>query len=280
LRARLPTEWKAVFIGVNPNSRHAQELERHCERAIPGRYRLLGWCHDVGSALAAFDVFSHPSEHEGFSNSIAEAWLAGVPTVYTRDTGAIPDLGELGVSVGPQADGAELAMALQRAYGDQAMVQRARQVIQSRFLIHHNVQRWTDYLLQVAGEPSRPRLLVLCPVESISVLPAWLRAIGGRAGHLDLCCLAIEGISHPFRANADDEVCRSYRCPTFYVGNAADVAKLICYVRPDAVLTFPSPSLPQLVFPAPSVPLIIGVNPSADDWVHRLSSIETTLVHM
>src|SRR5947209_18057103 len=103
--AQLPSEWKAVFIGVTPNSRYTGELKRACEQVLPRRYRLLGWTHDVGSALAAFDVFCHPSEHEGFSNSIGEAWLAGVPTVYTANTGAVGDVGELGVSVSPTADG-------------------------------------------------------------------------------------------------------------------------------------------------------------------------------
>jgi glycosyltransferase involved in cell wall biosynthesis len=93
--ARLSGEWKAVFIGVNPNSRYAGQLAYHCEEAIPGRYRLVPWTHDVGSALASLDVFCQTSDHEGFSNSLAEAWLAGIPTVYTNDTGAIPDLGEL-----------------------------------------------------------------------------------------------------------------------------------------------------------------------------------------
>lgn len=97
--SRLGSKWKAVFVGANPNSQYASELWQRCEEAIPGRYRLLPWCCDVGSALAAFDVFCHPSEHEGFSNSIGEAWLAGVPTVYTKDTGTVPDLGELGIGV-------------------------------------------------------------------------------------------------------------------------------------------------------------------------------------
>ena len=114
--ALLPAEWKVVFIGLNPNSGYASELAADCEQYVPGRYRLLPWCNDVGSALAAMDVFAHPSDHEGFSNSIGEAWLSGTPTVYTADTGAIPDLGELGVPVPHDVEAEEMSEAILRAF--------------------------------------------------------------------------------------------------------------------------------------------------------------------
>ena len=179
--AQLSTEWKAVFIGVNPGSRYTDNFAQHCERVIPGRYRLLGWCHDVGSALAAFDVFCHPSEHKGFSNSIGEAWLAGVPTIYTQNTGAIPDVGDLEIGVSPDADGADIAAALLKAYRNQELISRARLVIESNFLIERNVQRWTDYLLEVHRQNEKPRIMLLFPADVISTVTAWLPVFAKRS---------------------------------------------------------------------------------------------------
>ena len=278
--AQLPTEWKAVFIGVNPNSRYTDALAQHCERAIPGRYRLLGWCHDIGSALAAFDVFCHPSEHEGFSNSIGEAWLAGVPTIYTQNTGAIPDVGDLGIGVSPDADGAGIAAALLKAYGNQELISRAKRVIESRYLTEHNVESWTNYLLEVHQQAEKPRVMLLFPTDVVNKVAAWLPIFAMHESDLDLCCVALESYCNASHAVTEAWIYRTYHCPTFHIGTSDNVEKLLRYVRPNVVLTFQGPTLERLL-PAgiPSPVLIMPLNQRADDpkwvkWINYLTIAE------
>ena len=231
--ARLPDCWKAVFIGVNPNSRYADELARHCEEAIPGRYRLLGWCHDVGSALAAFDVFAHPSEHEGFSNSIGEAWLAGIPTVYTVGTGAVPDLGDLGVPVSPDADGEEMAAAILRADRDRDLARRARAVIEAGYPVEHNVRGWTEYLLHVHESPRLPRVLLLASDDAW----AFSRAtdLAEQAPDVEFCGLALADGTGA-RLAAAEHLGRRLGCAWDAVESRGDLERLSHVTRPDLVL--------------------------------------------
>ncbi len=283
--AQLPTEWKAVFIGVNPNSRYANYLAQHCERAIPGRYRLLGWCHDVGSALAAFDVFCHPSDHEGFSNSIGEAWLAGIPTIYTQNTGAIPDVGDLGIGVSPDADGAEIAAALLKAYGNQELISRARRVIESNFPIERNVQHWTDYLLEVHRQHEKPRIMLLFPADIMNAVTSWLPVFAKKECRFDLCCVILEANSGNTDTLSEAEIYKTYKCPAFRIGTSGDVEKLLQYTRPNAILTFEAPTLRQLLPTQLSVPaLIASIDQHRGEanwisWLHYLMHVEQKNVY-
>jgi glycosyltransferase involved in cell wall biosynthesis len=242
--ARLPAEWKAVFIGVNPNCRYVHQLKWHCETLIPGRYRILGWCHDVGSALAAMDIFTHPSEHEGFSNSIAEAWLAGVPTVYTRSTGAVTDLGDLGIPVSSEADGQEIAEAIRKADGNLELIRKARQIIQSGYLIEHNVRRWEEYLFELQRAPRKLRVLLVLNERTVKTrlprLLRWLQEIP----ELDPCGVVLSGDPCCLAAQAWTEAVREYRCPLFpEVTTPAALVDVVCRTRPQLVLVWDGPDL-------------------------------------
>jgi glycosyltransferase involved in cell wall biosynthesis len=274
--ALLPDEWKAVFVGVNPNGSYTEALARHCEGLIPGRYRLVDWSHDVGSALAALDVFCHPSEHEGFSNSLGEAWLAGVPTVYTERTGAVGDLGDLGTPVSPNALGTEVAEAILQALSDSATVRRAQAVMQEGYLIQNYVRRWTDYLWDIQRQPERARLLLLCPFEMIPELQTWFSAIHTRRGSLDLCCLAIVGNEGTW-PSSEPSMYAKCNFPTFYVSTGNELEQLITYTRAQVVLTFPA-CVSDHLLPARSFPPILVATPGcgSDDhswapWLIHLS---------
>jgi glycosyltransferase involved in cell wall biosynthesis len=283
--ARLPSDWKAVFIGLNPNSRYADVLKQHCERAIPGRYRLLPWCHDVGSALAAFDVFCHPSEHEGFSNSIGEAWLAGVPTVYTQDTGAIPDVGELGISVSQDAGGREIADAVLTAHRSRDLVTRAREAIENGYLVTHNVRQWTNYLFEVHEHRENARVLILLPREMANDPSTWLRAFRISAPDLDLTGVVIEGASDPEHAASHEIIYREHFCRYFHAASADDVERLVRRTRPDVIVTFDSPKLQRLMPRNQTVPGIILPNHRDaetipwDRWGHHLTNVINNYVH-
>ena len=269
--ARLGREWKAVFIGVTPNSSFADELAHLCETSIPGRYRLLPWSHDVGSALAAFDVFCHPSEHEGFSNSIAEAWLAGAPTVYTIGTGAIPDLGEVGVGVSPDADGGEIAAAILRAYGNRELVGRARNVVEHGFLVGDNVCRWTNYLTEVHKATQTPRAMFLFPEDLAASAQKWLSVFRRPGVGVELCCVVFENSCGARHSAADADVRAEHQCGCFHVSGAHDLETLVQYARPDVVLTFPSLSVARLLSPRLSTSVLIlpsTPEPESVNWIH------------
>jgi glycosyltransferase involved in cell wall biosynthesis len=245
--AELPREWKGVFIGVNPNSRYAGELAKECERVIPSRYRLLPWTHDVGSALVAFDVFCHPSEHEGFSNSISEAWLAGVPTVYTRDTGVLPDLGELGVGVSPYANGTEIAEAILDACGNEDLVARARHVISSNYLTPHNISRWTEYLIDLGRLPPKRRALLILPTDMKIRPEGWVDAFDALEIDLEVCGIAKEDRNSNSVAWTELGFHPRYHCPYCIVTSPSEVNTLIAYTHPDLVLTFSTPTIGHLL---------------------------------
>lgn len=86
---------------------------------------LLGHQVDVGSYLAAFDLFLFPSAGDGMGSSILEAMQAGV-AVIASDAGGIPDLiddGDNGLLV-PAGDAAALATAIERLLADDNLRQR------------------------------------------------------------------------------------------------------------------------------------------------------------
>jgi hypothetical protein len=243
---------------------------------IPGRYRLLGWCHDVGSALAACDVFCHPSEHEGFSNSLGEAWLAGVPTVYTAGTGAISDLGDLGIPVSSDADGAEIARAVLRAFDNEEISARARFTMINKYLSTHYVNRWTEYLLAVHRQVERTRVMLFFPGDLSATIPEWLSSVACPTANFDPCCVAVQRGHDPLPARLETDMYRTYQCPIFYVSNVAEITKLITYTRPDVVLTFPGSAACNLLPEQASVPILVAppnITESGRGWILWLNHL-------
>jgi glycosyltransferase involved in cell wall biosynthesis len=235
--ACLPPDWKVVFVGANPNSRYAVSLRAYCEQTITDRYRLLEWTHDVGSVLGGFDVFCQPSDHEGFSNSLGEAWLAGVPTVYTAGTGAIPDVGELGIPVAPGAAGPEIAVAIERAWCSNGLAQRAQEVMRRRFLISENVQQWTNYLTGLHREELRARVLFLFPADLVGSIVRWLAAVQALPVPLEVCCIVAEGVPRSRLIRGPAEYVDGL-VPLFVVPNGRLVSRLVTFTRPDFIVTF------------------------------------------
>jgi len=255
--ARLPEEWKAVFIGVTGNSSYADEFRRLCQSTIPGRYRLLGWCHDLGSALAGIDVFSHPSDHEGFSNSIGEAWLAGVPTVYTGSTGAIPDLGDLGIPVPQDADGAEIERALLTAYGNVELATHAKETVKASFLVEHNIKRWTDHLFSLKREPRKHRILAMVPWLKSGRVATWLASLMTHCESLDVCRILQVGRQMPPETGLEDWLNRRHKCPVSVTNHdRADIETIVRSVRPDLVLTTGIPHVEELLRPSLGLPVV------------------------
>jgi glycosyltransferase involved in cell wall biosynthesis len=85
------------------------------ERGVADRVHLLGFRPDIGSVLAAADIFAMPSLSEGLPLALLEAMRAGLPIVASG-VGGIPGAladGDAGLIV-PPGDAGALADALAR----------------------------------------------------------------------------------------------------------------------------------------------------------------------
>lgn len=111
--ASLPADVGLVLVGDGP------ERTRLARRAPPGRLHLLGarGRDDVALAYQACDLFTLPSQREGWPNVVTEALASGLPVVATS-VGGIPEIvsepvaGELVAPDDPLALSAALARRL------------------------------------------------------------------------------------------------------------------------------------------------------------------------
>ncbi|MST31985.1 glycosyltransferase [Acidimicrobiaceae bacterium USS-CC1] len=112
----LPVRFAAV--GHGPLEQEVRALHRRL--GLGERFRLLGLRTDVAEILAAADVFTLASHHEGFPLSVMEALGAGVPVVATR-VGELPAVVRDGVDgiLVPPGDRDALAAALRTVVADE-----------------------------------------------------------------------------------------------------------------------------------------------------------------
>ncbi len=116
--------------------------EMAANMGLDQRAFLLDLQLDTGRIYRGLDVYVHPSDTEGFSNSLVEAMAHGLPVVATRTGGnpeAITD-GETGLLVPPQ-DPLALAEAVLNLLGNPALArklaQSARAKVMESFQFHH-----------------------------------------------------------------------------------------------------------------------------------------------
>lgn len=83
---RLPDGWMMVIAGDGSEKRNVDLAASSCSKV-----RIVGQCDSLADWLSISDCFLSLSTFEGFGLSIAEAMLAGVPTVSTP-TGIAPGL--------------------------------------------------------------------------------------------------------------------------------------------------------------------------------------------
>jgi len=149
----------AFGVIVGSRSSRAPEVESPVQEMVGNRVRLCPPVEDVGSALAAIDVFMLPSFTEVLSLSLLEAWAAEVPVVATR-VGAVPDLeaehGPLVVPMEPTWGAGAIATAIQYALSNDrelaVMRKRAADLVRERFNVLRMADAWTDYLVTTFGE--------------------------------------------------------------------------------------------------------------------------------
>ena len=79
-------DWNLVICGDGPLRKDLEALARHL--GLNDRVRFMGTVKDVNICYARAGVFAFPSYCEGFPNALAEAMVAGAPTVsYDCPTG-------------------------------------------------------------------------------------------------------------------------------------------------------------------------------------------------
>lgn len=138
----------AVMAGDGVDDRNEALLGRLGELGITGRVRLLGFCRDVPSFMAALDLLVSSSTSEGFPNVVGEAMAVGVPCVVT-DVGDCREIvGEAGYPV-PSGDAAAIAAACNSYLdlndaGRIALSTRARERIAANYSIGRVTERYQD----------------------------------------------------------------------------------------------------------------------------------------
>ncbi len=109
---------------------------------------LLDLQMNVGRVYRDLDLYVHPSDCEGFSNSLLEAMAHGLPIVATRVGGTVEAIrhGEQGLLV-PARDPEALAAAIETLLADREMGARlghaAQELVRERFQFHHMLNGYT-----------------------------------------------------------------------------------------------------------------------------------------
>ena len=117
----------------------------------PPRVHILPPQEHVGDVLAAADVFVLPSEMEAHPIALSEAWLAGVPAVYSEwpfvSQLRADHQEELGVAVPLYGSPQELAAAvLQADIFREDLIHRARRIAWQHYTASAMAARWEQYL--------------------------------------------------------------------------------------------------------------------------------------
>lgn len=99
---------------------------RELLRPIADRTHVLGFVPDehLGPLYAGARVFCFPSLMEGFGFPVLEAMAQGTPVITSRGTSTEEVAGDAAILIDPH-DPDEIARAIERAFGDDGVVERA-----------------------------------------------------------------------------------------------------------------------------------------------------------
>jgi glycosyltransferase involved in cell wall biosynthesis len=271
----LDPRWKAVFVGRNGNfSDYERRFEQLCDERLPGRHHLAGWRSDVGNVLRAMDVMAYPSDDEGFANSLAEAWLAGVPTVATQGVGAMAEepWRQCSIRVGPRCSPEELRTAIEAAFGNETLVKRARRIADT-LTVDRTVAAWQDYLTRAVRNSRRTRVMVLLPNLMIGGIHSWLVTLMRHAPEIAWVCLCVVSETAGFEGDprlAEDLL--KLGCPIVGIPRLPEpevqrrLERVLRQTRPDVVLQAGVRHLDR-TYPDTSIPLVtVSHGPSESAW--------------
>jgi glycosyltransferase involved in cell wall biosynthesis len=141
------------LLGEGPDKAEFQRQANNDPRII-----FAGFQQDVGSWIAAMDVFAFPSREEGLGSSVLDAMLLGVPVVSST-VGGLPELigsEQRGLLVG-DGDPQTWAAAIRRMLEDAIMRNRLRDAA-LLFARSHDVAAMTREYLEIYREITRVRI--------------------------------------------------------------------------------------------------------------------------
>ena len=134
-------------------------LTRRAESALPGRAVFLGHHADVIGAHHAFDLFVHPSDHEGTPNAVLEAMALETPLVAT-DAGGTAELATPGTHalIVPCRTPAALRDAIEAALADRvgarARAARARRRVEEQLSFEARMRAVEDIYERLMQRPA------------------------------------------------------------------------------------------------------------------------------
>jgi len=161
--------WKGIFCGAGPQE---DQLYNEAQRYAPGRVYFIKPQYHVGDILSSSDVFILPSDYEGHSLALCEAWLAGVSTVYS-DMPVCKELedefGMMGTMIKRKATTEEMVEAVIRADGldtSRVAAANARTVTWHNFTLPAIAWQWEEYFEYcVTDWRKRKSCVVIDPVK-------------------------------------------------------------------------------------------------------------------
>jgi len=180
----LPEEYKLAFVG-QPVRVVFEEVQSMLEQYLPGRYVVDEWSHHVGDALSGLDCFVLVSEYEGFSNSLAEAWMMDVPAVFSR-CGAVMELenkyGNIGISTNLGVTPRDLSNYIREAMGEanKPNVEKIGKIIRDEFTIEKSARAWEQAIedLYKQFQPHKKlKACVLLPNLDFGGTEVWLSTL-------------------------------------------------------------------------------------------------------
>lgn len=154
----LPENFTALFVG---EGLQYEQLARRAMRSASGRCRFLPSRPQLGDCFAAADVFVLPSDCEGDSLAMKEAFIAGIPVVATL-AGSVREIySQFGpimkvVPVRPRRE--ELAGAIAEASKESPLnLAHISAIALKNFAISRIAREWEGFLETIAFEERKRR---------------------------------------------------------------------------------------------------------------------------
>ena len=141
--ARRVPEARLILIGDGPERDALQRLHVQC--GVQGAVTFAGAQEQVGSWLAAADLYVQPSRREGLPLAVLEAMAAGVPVIATQ-VGDLERLitdghdGHLVPAASPDALAAKMLEVLERLDGQGPLIHAARRLVRGRYALAQMVR--------------------------------------------------------------------------------------------------------------------------------------------
>lgn len=144
----LPRNWHLISVGIINNP-----ADLNIPAHLQSRVHICSPTFYIADLFLACDCFILPTEHEGLSMSLLEAWYLKVPVVTTKHNTVLELQGkhpqvEFGQLVELNCGPKDLAEAVQQASASKS----AQECMYQNYMASHMVDRWREYLQRITGK--------------------------------------------------------------------------------------------------------------------------------